>query len=281
MKSIEEYLDKLYEKHQKNWDTVICICGKVGVGKSNLALHMLDYWFEKQYGDVNEENIRNMSLTKDDFIKTLSYCNKKDAIVFDEAGELSSRGSMTRFNKDLMVAYQIIRADNLFTILVIPDIKYLDSYFRNTRVKHLFYVYKRGRCRCWLNDKFKILMGINENYTNFNYNAVSSDFFDTFPIYKGVMAKKYEKLKNEKTKEARLKLLEGIKPLKEKKPKALDEVPKILQNELKVELLKSFELSNRDIAEKLGLTIHGVQYLISKINARKNLERIQKEKFSE
>ena len=108
-----------------------------------------------------------------------------------------------------MVTYQIIRADNIFTVLILPDIWYIDSYFRNTRIKGLFYVTKRGRVAFWGGNKLRKMLELNQQRQIKKYFVVQPNFTDKYPIYKGVMAEEYKKLKEKKTTEARKKILEN------------------------------------------------------------------------
>lgn len=203
LKGVHEYLDIIFEKHKKDWDTVIAICGPVGAGKSNLGLHMLEYWNTKLYGECKESDIKHMCLNTEMFLKDLSTCKKREMIVYDEAGELSSRNAMSVLNKDLMITYQIIRADNIFTILVLPDIWYIDSYFRNTRIKGLFYVPHRGRVAFWGGTNLKKMLERNQYKMIKNYFVTQPNFTDKYPIYKGIMAEGYKVMKENKTTEAR------------------------------------------------------------------------------
>jgi len=206
MKRVEEYLNIRYDKHKKKWDSVIAICGAEGGSKSNLALHIIDWWYTKLNGKCKATDIKHMCLDEKQFERDLSDCIKMEATVFDEAGALSSRAALTKFNKKLMKAYQVIRADLLFTILVIPDIWDLDTWFRNKRIKGLFYVYQRGRVAFFGKEKTRLLMMLNQNRIVKSYTIVKPTFRDTFPIYKGVLAEPYQKLKDRKVLQARREL---------------------------------------------------------------------------
>ena len=211
LKGVHNYLDKMFEKHSKqDWDSVVAICGGVGVGKSNLGLHMLEYWVKKLKGKVTEKDIKHMCMGTEDFLKDLSDCKAVEMTLYDEAGELSSRRAMSKLNNMIMVTYQIIRADNIFTVLILPDIWYIDSYFRNTRIKGLFYVHKRGKVSFWSSNKIKKIIGLNANRQIKNYFVVSPSFTDSYPKYKGILAEEYAKMKQKKTSEARKKILENI-----------------------------------------------------------------------
>jgi len=210
LKGVYRYLDLVFNKHKKNWDTVICICGAVGVGKSNLALHMLEYWNKKLYGKVSKSDIKHVCLDSVGFLHDLADCKQYEMTIYDEAGELSSRNAMNKLNKMIMVTYQIIRADKIFTVLILPDIWYLDSYFRNTRVKGLFVVSKRGKVAFWNYQKLRKIIDLNQSRNIKNYWVTPPNFTDSYPMYKGILMEEYEKLKAKKTSEARQKLKEVV-----------------------------------------------------------------------
>lgn len=211
LKGIKNFLDLIYNEHKnKNWDTVACICGGVGKSKSNLALHMLEYWQNLLYGECKPQDIKHMNMGTQEFIKDLADCKQVEITVYDEAGELSSRSAMSKMNKTLMVTYQIIRADRIFTLLVLPDIWYIDSYFRDTRIKHLFHVHQRGKVSYWNTSKLKKILALNETRRIKNYYVVEPTFTDSFPHYKGVMAEAYEDMKKKKTSQARQDLTKDL-----------------------------------------------------------------------
>ena len=258
LKGIHLFLDLLFHQHKnKDWDTVACICGDVGKGKSNLGLHMLEYWQKKLYNECNPSDVKHMCLDTNSFLKDLADCKKVEFTIYDEAGELSSRSAMSKLNKMIMVTYQIIRADRIFTLLVLPDIWYIDSYFRNTRIKHLFHINKRGHVAYWNTSKLKRLIALNETRQMKNYYIVEPCFTDTFPIYRGVMAEKYKELKENKTKEARKKLNE---PDKKKQQKVYEYRDKIILN------MKKLGYTNTKIGEAIMLHNSHVGKIIRDIN---------------
>lgn len=207
MKPIREYMDIRFDKHKKHWDTVGCIVGDEGVGKSNLALGMVDYWQEKLNGKCKPKDIKHMCMTGKDFATDIGDSIPFEITVFDEAGELDSRRAMSKFNVMLTQAYKVIRADRLFSLLVLPEFWDLESRFRNRRLKFLIHVYKRGRCAVWLKDKLRTIADLNQNRYIKNMYIARPDFYATFPIYKGVLAKPYVKMKEIKTTEARKNLM--------------------------------------------------------------------------
>ena len=112
LEGIHKYMDIRWKKHQNDWDTVGVIIGDEGVSKSNLALHMLDYWVTKLKGKVTEADAKHICMTKEDFIDDLSDLKKDEFTVFDEAGELDSRRAMSNFNVLLTQAYKVILSNH-------------------------------------------------------------------------------------------------------------------------------------------------------------------------
>ena len=87
MKRIEGVLEIYYKKLTKeDYDSVILISGDEGKGKSNVALHILDWWLTKKNGEVKEEDIKHINLDSEQFTEDLKNCERFDCTVYDEAG---------------------------------------------------------------------------------------------------------------------------------------------------------------------------------------------------
>lgn len=219
MKEVKAYLDIVFKKVTKHhWDNVIALVGDEGTGKSNLALHIVDYWYNKLNGECVKEDIKHMCLTGGEFVADLKDCKKYECTVFDEAGELTNRRAMAKFNVSIMKAYQIIRGDNLFTVLVLPDLFDLDPFFVKRRCKGLFQVVKRGRAKFWSKDRLRRLVARNIDRRVKSYYAVKPTFHCCFPIYKGILKEGYDAKKTAKMQEVRKKLYEEIRDMEKGKP---------------------------------------------------------------
>jgi len=208
MKKIKKYLDFRFQKHKEKWDTFAVVTGYVGTGKSNLLLNMLEYWCTLKNGKCTPEDITHVGLNKNMFLKGLANAEPNDMVGFDEGGELTNRRAMAKFNTNLMIGYRVIRADNIFTVLCIDDVLGLDPYFKNSRLKALFLIEKRGFVKVWLREKARKLLALNRGNPIMNFKLVKPSFVDTFPEYSGVMKERYDILKKQKTTEARKKLAE-------------------------------------------------------------------------
>ena len=210
MKRIEKYLELVFDKlTKKDWDNLIVITGDEGISKSNLLLHMTDWWYVKLKGKCVEEDIKHICINREQFLLDLKDCKKYEMTGYDEA-DLISRRTMDTFNVTLMKTYQVIRGDNLFTILIIPSVFDLDTFFRNRRVRGMFYVFKRGRCAFWSKNRLRKMLALNEKSAIKNMWRVRPTFFDTFPKYKGVLAELYKKKKDENMKGIRQKMYDDL-----------------------------------------------------------------------
>jgi len=254
LKWIKEYMDIRNDKHKKKWDSVIGIVGPEGVGKSNLGLHQLEYWMELKNGKCDPDDVKHMSMKGKDFVDDLSEADKMDCVVFDEAGELDNRRALSNFNVMLSQAYKVIRADNIYTILILPDIFDLEFRFIK-RMKALFFVYQRGRVAVWLKDSLVKMAELNAYRKVKNVRFVRPDFYDTFPIYKGVMEESYAKRKAEKTKEARKELKHALNSKEEigvRAQKMMNMAYNLKQRKFKIkEIAEIMDVTPRRIAQIL------------------------------
>jgi len=211
MKFILGTIDLIYEKvTKKDWDGCYGITGEEGVSKSNLGLHLIDRWYQNLYGNCTKNDIRHISLEKEGFVSDLKNLKKYEATDYDEAGELSNKRTMAKFNFLINQTYQVIRGDNLFTILTIPSVFDLDPFFAKRRLRGLFVVYKRGCVAFYSRKRLRKIMELNQNRYVKRINIVNPTWRDTFPIYKGVLKEPYEIKKKEKTKLIRQKLYESV-----------------------------------------------------------------------
>lgn len=192
MIKIKQLLRVVKKAHEKNHDTVFVIVGSEGMGKSNLAMGILEEWCNST---GQKPVISMIALDREDWIRSIDSAIPRYGInVFDEAGDgLFSRDAMTEFNKDAAKMLMVIRARGLFSILVLPSFSHIDSFIRKHRIKGLFHVYKRGACSFWDKRRIKQICEIDKDLY-----AVRPSFFDSFPKYDGVLSDEYAVLKARK-----------------------------------------------------------------------------------
>ena len=124
---------------KKDFDGFIVVTGREGFGKSSLAGQVGKY-LDPTF------SLKNCVFTSEQFKQACINADKFQAVVFDETmGYLSSRGAMSKFNRDLIKIMSEMRSKNLFVILCIPNFFELDRYPAIHRTTGLLHIYRRGR----------------------------------------------------------------------------------------------------------------------------------------
>lgn len=121
------------------WDFVIVVDGREGSGKSTLALQM-KAMFDEYY------NLDHVLFDATSMIETMRFAPRGSCVLVDEAIiSLYKREALRDFQMTLVKAFSIVRARNLFFILVLPNFNDLDPNIR-TRCNYRFYAHaKRGQ----------------------------------------------------------------------------------------------------------------------------------------
>jgi len=127
---------------QGNDDALVIITGAVGTGKSNLGLHIISQYNHKP-------DIQQVALTRKQFAQAHENLNKqyraqtpRRFIFYDEA-DLTSRNSMTEWNRDVLHLYNTNRILGGLHLWCNPSIEYLDKFFVQERIRGVFFVYTK------------------------------------------------------------------------------------------------------------------------------------------
>lgn len=109
-------------KNLKRVPSILAIDGTAGTGKTTLAVHIAEY--------INKGRIRPEQLAfggKDLIHKAEEVSkNKLKVIIFDEA-DIDKRGSLTKFNLNLMGFFREYRSLSILIILIIQNVSWLDN----------------------------------------------------------------------------------------------------------------------------------------------------------
>jgi hypothetical protein len=207
---LQELLDTDFKKITKqDYDGFTLITGDEGKGKSNLMMHMLERWNYKLFTAglrteaqvAPEEIIKKVSLRPMDFLNNVANASRFDMIVYDEAGELSNKRSMSIFNHILNKIYMAIRGLNLYTVMVIPSIFDIDGYFSKHRTKHLFHVKRRGDASFYNKEKVRRILDINRAKIVKSVDVERKLWDLDFIKYDGVILPPYMVIKEQKIQE--------------------------------------------------------------------------------
>lgn len=133
---MDVFIKSVQKAINDHWDYVVVIDGREGSGKSSLALHMKAL-YDGRY------NLDHVLFDAQDLLDEMQHAPKRSCIVLDEAiVSLYKRDSLKEFQTLLVKAFAIVRARELFFILVLPNYFDLDTALR-TRANHRLYVHAR------------------------------------------------------------------------------------------------------------------------------------------
>lgn len=214
MKRVQKLLDITFDGLTKrDYDSVIGVFGDEGVGKSTFLLHIIEYWVTKKYNCIKPEDIKYIDLDINKWAEQLSNSQKFDISILDEGGKLSNKRSMSNLNLAVNQAYQIIRGDNLLSILALPSAFDLDGFFTKRRMRGAFLVYERGKVAYWSRKRLRKIIELNQNRMIKSMWVVKPTFNDTFPKYDGILREAYLDKKREFMKDTRKELAQTIKKI--------------------------------------------------------------------
>lgn len=133
-----EWISELHWRTNNDYDTVIVIDGEEGSGKSNTGTQLalrLDPTFDPDTTIYNHE----------DWAKRPAH-KQKNVLLIDEGGDLGfSRDWNVLANKELVKFMMVARQLNQTMIFCIPNIYWLDKYFREHRTRYRLHMTGRSR----------------------------------------------------------------------------------------------------------------------------------------
>ena len=138
MDRLRAFVNMVKRGISQKWDFVMVIDGREGSGKSTLGLHM------KAMYDGNY-NLDHVLFDASSMVNEMQVAPRGSCLIVDEAIiSLYKREALKDFQTTLVKAFSIVRARNLFFILVLPNFQDLDPNIR-TRANYRLYTYaKRG-----------------------------------------------------------------------------------------------------------------------------------------
>lgn len=116
--------------------SAILVDGGVGQGKTTLAVHLAEYYQDKPL--VFDEQL---AMGGKDFMEKMKVCYKKGhrVIIYDEAGDFSSKRSVTSFNHYLNRVFDVYRAFRILVIIVLPSFKHIDRGLLDKQIIRVLY----------------------------------------------------------------------------------------------------------------------------------------------
>jgi len=148
-KRIDINLDDQLTRITDHKASLILIDGALGSGKTTLAVHLMDYLNKKcNHPEVALEIKDHPQLAQGgaEFTKNLRICHERklSVLFYDESGDFSRRGSLTKFNKDLNRIFETFRGFQVIIIMALPNFNSLDnSIFDKDIPRILFHLSER------------------------------------------------------------------------------------------------------------------------------------------
>lgn len=186
-KEVETNLKQANDRVQnKGKASLWIIDGGVGEGKTTILTHALDLVNKfNGYGDISLKlnDHPQLALGGAKFVKQLGECHKLKlpCIGYDEAGDFSRRGSITRFNAMLNRTFETYRGFKILVIIALPNFNILDNQlFDNNIPRGLLHLFGRTNHQ----GNFKAYSLVNMNWIRY--------WADKLP--KGIKYKCYDKV---------------------------------------------------------------------------------------
>lgn len=145
---LAENLDDLDDRIFKQGKAALLIIdGGVGEGKTTLAVHCGDY-VNKKHGreEIDIQEKKQLAMGGVQFTQKLRIVHKEGypVLIYDEAGDFSKRGSLTRFNAMLNRTFETYRAFKVLVIICLPNVGVLDQNLFDNNIPRLT-LHCRGR----------------------------------------------------------------------------------------------------------------------------------------
>lgn len=128
------------QKINNDFASIIIIDGGMGQGKTTLGVQL------QKIVNSKFDLTKQIGVGGDKFLEVVDYCirTKKEGIIYDEAGDLSKVGAISKFNKKMMRFFETARQYKLKLIVILPRFFRLENYlFDLDSVEFLINVHDR------------------------------------------------------------------------------------------------------------------------------------------
>lgn len=127
--AFQQNLDDIFDRIKIRKPSLIIIDGGSGEGKTTIGVEIIDYFNKKV--NLSPINFRSSQYAKGgkDFTKKLSLAHKEGypAIIYDEAGDLNRKTTLSKFNRDLDMVFNQVRAYDMVVVLITQSVGYLEN----------------------------------------------------------------------------------------------------------------------------------------------------------
>ena len=133
-KNLNRFIIEKNDKHP----ILIILDGQLSSGKTTAAVEFMDD-INKRHGfpEVDLENKPiQYAMGGEDFVRKLKLCYEESypVITYDEAGDFSRKGALTKFNKTLDRVFDTFRAYQIIVILCLPNFAKLSKGIFDSKI---------------------------------------------------------------------------------------------------------------------------------------------------
>jgi len=245
------------ERVKLDFPSLIILDGGQGQGKTTLMTHIINHYNKRRglpRADLSKQHHPQIALGGKEFTKNFNVCKSEGlpVIGYDEAGDFSRRGSISRFNSMINRRFETFRSSNIIVILCLPNFNVLDMHLYDLQIPRIL-LHLRDR---ELTKNF----GNYDGYSLYGMNWIRY-WFDK--LNKAIRYKCYDKV----TPNFRGHFLD-LAPEERKQLKALSDMGKDRESQ-KAEIKAEGLLSYIDLASKLGWSVSYTRQVIRKIRFKK------------
>lgn len=132
-------IEDLVKRIDNKKASLIIIEGGVGEGKTTLGVHIADYTNSLKKLPPIDFSGPQLAMGGVDFLKKMRVCyeEKLPVIIYDEAGDFSKRGALTRFNAVINRTFETFRAFKCLVIICLPNFNVLDNQLFDNKIPRL------------------------------------------------------------------------------------------------------------------------------------------------
>tara|TARA_Y100000310_G_C20579346_1_gene762161 strand:- start:278 stop:1081 length:804 start_codon:yes stop_codon:yes gene_type:complete len=192
-------LMNIHQHLKDNYDYCLVVVADTGLGKSMFCLHLLETWNKLVLNkEIVPKDIRSVNTDFHKFLTRFKTMNAYDMNIFDEGVTgLDSKDHMKRLSKDITKLFNVFRSKRFFTVIVLPSFWGLNKYFRETRLRGLVWINKRGEYKFYTKEGIKWLNANNERRYMKSMELAYPFHWKSFPDYTGILKEPYDQMKNE------------------------------------------------------------------------------------
>jgi len=258
-------IDRQMDRIANRKASCIIIDGSIGMGKTTMAKHIMDYINKKYNGppvDLSIKHHPQLSLGGKEFTGCFRVTHKEGlkVITYDEAGDFNRRGAIRSFNQMINRLFETYRGFQILVIICLPTFHILDSQLFTNNIPRML-IHITNRSNKYATFKAYSLSGMN--WIRYWYDKLPKGA--SHKCYGKVQPNFYGKFYN----------------LSATDEKALD----VLSTHGKKNLLKNSEkelkglMSYSEIAEKLGKSVIWTKKTVLKLKIKHNTIIDQKKYF--